>query len=118
LFTGRDIKNNKITVYDATLADTGAETLCVWAVYDVINNHLLNRDEVLSGHLNQLNILIKEKELINRLSERMGLSDEIKERGSTVDINIGVVRRRFPPMKELVTREMSCDFMYLYEINK
>jgi exonuclease III len=47
LFTGRDIRNNKTTVYDTTLADTGTEALCTCALYNVINNHLVNRDEIL-----------------------------------------------------------------------
>ncbi len=66
--------------------------------------------------MNQLNILIKEKELINRLTDRVGLSDELKERGSTVDINIGVVLRRLPLMEDLITRELGCDFRQLYEM--
>ncbi len=116
LLMGRDFKSHKTTVYDTTLADTGSEALCTWAVYDAINNHLVNRDEILIGHLNQLNILIKERETINTLIERVGLTDDLKERGSTVDINIGVVLRRLPRMEDLMARELGCDLRRLYEM--
>jgi hypothetical protein len=116
LLTGRDFKSNKTTVYDTTLADTGSDALCTWAVYDAINNHLVNRDEILIGHLNQLNILIKERETINTLIERVGLTDDLKERGSTADINIGVVLRRLPRMEDLMARELGCDHRRLYEM--
>ncbi len=50
------------------------------------------------------------------LIERVGLTDDLKERGGTVDINIGVVLRRLPPMEDLIAMEMGCDYRRLYEI--
>jgi hypothetical protein len=47
-----------------------ADTVCVCAIYDVINNHLEVRNEELTLNLVQLDIIIKEYEVINMLIGR------------------------------------------------
>jgi hypothetical protein len=87
----------------------------VYAIYDVINNHLEVRNEGLTRTLVQLDLLVKEREIVNNLIGRLGITDELRERASNVDINIGVVNRRLPVLTDLLGGRFSCNFRSLYE---
>jgi exonuclease III len=113
--TGRGGSKSKVTVYDSTLEDPVAETMGLYAIYDVINNHLETTNEGLTRTLIQLDLLIKEWEIVNSLTERIGLTDELRERASNVEVNIGVVNRRLPVLTDLLGGRFSCNFRSLYE---
>jgi hypothetical protein len=87
----------------------------LYAIYDVINNHLEVTNEGLTRTLVQLDLLVKEWEIVNNLTNRLGITDELRERASNVDINIGVVNRRLPVLTDLLGGRFSCNFRSLYE---
>ncbi len=109
-------KSGKITIYDSTLEDAVADTVGVCAIYDVINNHLEVRNEELTLNLVQLEIIIKEYEVIKTLIGRMGLTDELKDRLGNVEVNMGVTLRRLTDITELMGAGLSCDHRALYEM--
>jgi hypothetical protein len=115
IYIGRGGNKGKITVYDSTLEDPVAETMGVYAIYDVINNHLEVRNEDLTRTLVQLDLLVKEREIVNNLIGRLGITDDLRERASNVEINIGVVNRRLPVLTDLLGGRFSCNFRNLYE---
>ncbi len=67
LHLGKKIKGCKITIFDSTLKDLLSDTVDILAVYEMLCSHLLIPDRVLDNNVKQLDILIREKELIHHV---------------------------------------------------
>jgi hypothetical protein len=63
-----------------------------------------------------LDLLIREKELVDIMINRNGLTIELNERLSNVIENINTVLGRLPGIEEMVSREFGCDYRQLYEV--
>jgi hypothetical protein len=116
LVLGRKAKWGKISIHDSTLGDAITIPVGTWAIYDAIGNHLVDRDVVLHNNLVQLDLLIREKELVDIMISKNGLTIELNERLSNVMENINTVLTRLPRIEELVGREFGCDYRQLYEV--
>jgi hypothetical protein len=87
-----------------------------WAIYEATGKHLVVRDGDLNNKLVQLDLLIREKELVDIMISKNGLTIELKERMDNV-INIDTVVSRLPNGRSsTVERELSCDHRQLYEV--
>ncbi len=86
------------------------------SVYDTVNNHLVVQSAEITNNVTQLDILIREAELVKILMSREGSTEELERRRATVENNIGVVMGRFPDMANLMDEELSCSYRQLYEM--
>jgi hypothetical protein len=76
----------------------------------------VDRDRALDNNLVQLDLLIREKELVDIMISRNGLTIELNERLNNVTENINTVLIRLPGIEELVGRDFGCDYRQLYEV--
>ncbi len=64
----------------------------------------------------QLDLLIREKELVDIMISKNGLTIELNERLNNVMININRVIGRLPRTDKLMGRDFECDYRRLYEV--
>ena len=76
LIFGKGNRVGKMCVYDSTLKDDLSDAIGRLGFYETYSNHLITRSIELDNHIHQLNILIKNRELLNL---------EIAQFGSSVD---------------------------------
>jgi exonuclease III len=116
LIIGKVPPVGKVTIYDSTLSDSLSESIGMLALYDTYANHLSERDGELDRNLTQLDILIRNAELIKiiLLLER-GDTREMEERLGTTMENILVVTDRLRGLN-MLEREYQCDYRTLYEV--
>jgi hypothetical protein len=88
----------------------------VMSVYDTVNNHLVEQNVDIRNNVTQLDILIREVELIKVLMSREGCTEELERRRATAENNIAIVMGRFPEMANLIEGEFSCNYKQLYEM--
>jgi exonuclease III len=107
----------KITIYDSTLSDSLSESIGVLALYDILGSHLSVRDEILDRNVTQLDILIRNAELIKILIlvER-GDIEELEDRLRNTMENIGITVNRLRGMN-ILEREYQCNYRALYEVS-
>jgi hypothetical protein len=116
LTLGAKAKWGKISIHDSTLSDSITTPVGTWAIYDAIGNHLVDRDGILNNNLIQLDLLIREKELVDIMISRNGLTVELNDRLTNVMENLNTVINRLPRIEELMNREFGCDYRQLYEV--
>jgi exonuclease III len=113
---GKKHKGGKINIFESTLGDTVSLPAGIMSVYDTVNNHLVEQNVDITNNVTQLDILIREAELVKILMSREGCTEELERRRVTVENNIGVVMGRFPDMSNLMKGEFSCSYRQLYEM--
>jgi hypothetical protein len=64
----------------------------------------------------QMDLLIRESELITKLLSIRGEDVILRERAETTEANINVIYNRLPSIDEMLNRNFSCDFRQLYEV--
>ncbi len=106
----------KINLKDETLHDVMVDDLGWWVVYGCISHNLQETDRNLENNLIQFDILVREKEELVRMEAMGGREDELVDLRETNNINVQIVKRRFPSIEELMTRELRCSNRTLYEI--
>jgi phage baseplate assembly protein W len=116
LMLGKKMKWGKISIHDSTIGDILTTPAGTWAIYDAMGNHLATRDGELHNNLVQLDLLIREKELVDIMISKNGLTIELNERLDNVMININTVLGRLPSTEDLMEREFGCDYRRLYEV--
>jgi exonuclease III len=116
LHLGKKNKGCKINIYDGTLKDLLSDTIGVLAVYEILAAHLTIQDPNFTNNVKQLDILIREKELLRQALRLRGGNEILMDRIGTVDHNIGTVINRFPVMQDLLERDFSCNYRKLYEV--
>ncbi len=114
LIIGKTPPAGKITIYDSTLSDSLAESIGILALSDTCASHLLERDENLDRNVAQLDILIRNGELIKilLLLER-GDKLELEERLSNTMENVGLIINRLRCLN-MLERDYQCDYRALY----
>jgi exonuclease III len=112
---GRSGIGTKITIHDSTLHDDIAEDKVYLTVYENVANNLVNLDENIRENLVQMNILIREKEILGRQARVDGGNIEIRQSLETNQINMGVIKDRLPNINELMGRAFTCNYRMLYE---
>jgi hypothetical protein len=116
MYLGKRIKGCKTMIFDSTLKDILSESVGTLSIYEVANAHLVIPDQMLTNSVSQLDILIREKELINHVLRIRGDSIVLTERLNTVDRNIETVTNRLLTTADLMERDFTCDFCKLYEV--
>ncbi len=117
LIIGKTPPAGKITIYDSTLSDSLAESIGILALFDTYASHLVERDENLDRNVAQLDILIRNAELLKilLLLER-GDKVELEERLRTTMENASVIIDRLRGLN-MLEREYQCNFRALYEVS-
>jgi exonuclease III len=117
LIIGKTPPAGKITIYDSTLSDSLAESIGILALFDTYASHLLERDENLDRNVAQLDILIRNAELLKilLLLER-GEKAELEERLRTTMENASLIIDRLRGLN-MLEREYQCNFRALYEVS-
>jgi hypothetical protein len=116
MYLGKRIKGCKTMIFDSTLKDVLSESVGTLAIYEIVIAHLMLPDQMLTNNVSQLDILIREKELINHVLKLRGDNIVLNERLNTVDRNIVTVMDRLPTFVDLMERDFTCDFRKLYEV--
>jgi hypothetical protein len=112
---GRSGIGSKITIHDSTLHDDIAEDKVYLTVYENVANNLVILDENIRENLVQMNILIREKEILGRQARVDGGNIETRQNLETNQINMGVIKDRLPNINELMGRAFTCNYRTLYE---
>jgi hypothetical protein len=86
---GQNRIGTKITIHDSTLHDDIAEDKVYLTVYENVANNLANLDENIRDNLVQMNILIREKEILGRQARVDGGNIEIRQSLETNQIKFG-----------------------------
>jgi exonuclease III len=117
LTIGKTPPVGKVTIYDNTLSDSLSESIGLLALFDSYANHVVDRDVEFDRNLTQLDILIRNAELIKilLLLER-GDIRELKERLNNTMESIGVVINRLRGFN-MLEREYQCDYRALHEVS-
>ncbi len=117
LIIGKIPPVGKITIYDSTLSDSLAESIGILALFDTYASHLLERDENLDRNVAQLDILIRNAELLKilLLLER-GDKAELEERLRTTMENASLIIDRLRGLN-MLERDYQCSFRALYEVS-
>ncbi len=94
-----------------------SESKGILALFDTYASHLLERDENLDRNVAQLDILIRNAELIKilLLLER-GDKLELEERLSNTMENVGLIINRLRGLN-MLERDYQCDYRALYEVS-
>ncbi len=116
LHLGRKSKVNRLNIFNSTLKDLLSDDIGTLAVYETLDTHLTMNDMVLRNSVTQLDMLIREKVLMETITRNGGANGITRERMDTNNANIRVVRERLPHIDELMTREYTCDYRQLYEV--
>jgi hypothetical protein len=89
----------------------------VLALYNILGSHLSVRDEILDQNVAQLDIIIRNAELIKILIlvER-GDKEELEDRMRNTMENIGITINRLRGMN-ILEREYQCNYRALYEVS-
>jgi hypothetical protein len=86
------------------------------AVYESLSLHLERNDVGLVNDVVQLDLLVREAELLNLLTVRAIPIHDMEERRNTNVANIMTVMNRLPEMTALMNINFSCGYGTLYEV--
>jgi hypothetical protein len=84
-------------------------------VFENLAKNLVHVDEYVVNNITQLNILVLEKEQLNRRALLEGEDDNLIRALETNRINMQLVNDRLPTISTMMGREFRCDFRTLYE---
>ena len=115
LTIGRSVQPGKITVFDDTLRDEVVNYVGPLAIYEMLSEHLQDRDERVVRDIAQLDILIRGMELNRILLRVRGWDREIIDRITDGEANARLIIRRLGD-HNLLLRRFSCDYRRLYEV--
>jgi hypothetical protein len=116
LTMGKRDFGGKINIFESTLSDMLAVPSGIMSIYDTINNHLVEQNEAIRANIVQLDILIREIEMIKLVQGRVGSNDDLERRRRIAEDNIAIVLNRFPAMEVLLEEAFSCSYKQLYEM--
>jgi hypothetical protein len=116
LHLGKKVRRCKINIFDGTLKDLLSDTVGVLAVYEILSAHLTTQDPILNNNVKQLDILIREKELLRQTMRIRGGNVILMDRIGTVDQNIETIINRLPVMHVMMERDFLCNHRKLYEV--
>jgi exonuclease III len=116
LHLGKKVRRCKINIFDRTLKDLLSDTVGVLAVYEILSAHLTTQDPTLNNNVKQLDILIREKELLRQTMRIRGGNVILMDRIGTVDQNIETIINRLPVMHVMMERDFLCNHRKLYEV--
>jgi hypothetical protein len=116
LYLGRKGGPLKLTVSDKVLDDVLSEHVGYLAVYESIATHLLERDQNLNDSIVQLDLLIREKELLETLKKKGIGQLDIEQRILTNNENVNTTVNRLPGISVQIDRELTCSYGSLYEV--
>jgi hypothetical protein len=111
----RDV-GGKINIFESTLSDMLSFPSGIMSIYDTINNHLVEQNEDIRGNIVQLDILIREIEMIKLMIGRVGCNEDLEQRRRIAEDNIAVELNRFPAIEVLMEDVFSCSYKQLYEM--
>ncbi len=97
----RKLPAGKIMVYDSTLKDEVASRIGVLGMYEVCASHLQEKDAELDRNVIQLDILIRNAELINILRDTNQGGEELDNRYQECLLNMDLVIERMRGMNVL-----------------
>ncbi len=98
------------------MKDLLSDSIGTLAVYEMVCSHLSIPDRDLDNSVKQLDLLIREKELIYHVLKTKGDNLMLRERLAIVERNTETIINRFPLMSNILESEFSCNFRQLYEV--
>jgi hypothetical protein len=113
---GRKPPVGRITIYDSTLNNKVSESIGIYAIYDTIANHLENRDNDLDRWLTQLDILIRNVELLTVLRDSGWEDEESRNRYMECFTNIDVIVTRIRSRNFIEQNFGEYSYRQLYEV--
>ena len=113
---GRKPPVGRITIYDSTLNDKVSESIGIYAIYEAIANHLENRDNELDRWLTQLDILIRNVELLTVLRDSGWEDEESRIRYLECFTNINVIITRIRSRNYIEQNFGEYSYRQLYEV--
>jgi hypothetical protein len=116
LTMGKRDFGGKINIFESTLSDMLSLPSGIMSIYDTINNHLAEQNEAIRANIVQLDILIREIEIIKLMIGRLGFNEDLEQRRRIAEDNIAIVLNRFPATEVLMEDVFSCSYKQLYEM--
>jgi exonuclease III len=116
LTMGKRDFGGKINIFESTLSDMLSVPSGIMSIYDTINNHPVEQNEAVRVNIVQLDILIREIEMIKVVLGRVGSNEDLEQRRRIAEDNIAIVLNRFPAMEMLMEEAFSCSHKQLYEM--